>query len=349
MDIQSNSPLQKVPKNYALGEAYNHWFTIPEGPDKGKKLFYYDYQTAQPSEKVVLFVHGNPECSYTYRHIRDEIVKSKTAVRIIAMDHIGFGISDRATYEMIDIHHAFNLKLLIKELALQNIILVIHDWGGPIGIGALIDTPEKVIGLVVMNTTIFPMPKEGYQYTNFPFLILPWSYTPYFIPNVLWGGIAAYVVSNGYPQGFFTFVFQTMKRLWKHLFQSFDENDPEYVWSQMLRDSMNVASSKRQVLQTPVWGYGYEYQDKKLGKVTNYDFYKNMQATIAKKWGDISVAGFFGLWDACGKKEVIQQWQEALPQIAIHLHQYEEVGHFIEEYKGKEIGTQILAFLNRKK
>jgi len=322
INIISNTPLQKVPDDYSLGTKWNHWFSIPEGPDKGKKLFYYDYQTVEPHEKVVLFVHGNPECSYTYRHIRDKIIKSSAAVRIIAMDHIGFGISDRATYEMIDIHHAFNLKLLIQELDLQNIILVIHDWGGPIGVGALIDIPQKVVGLVAMNTTIFPMPKEGYKYTNFPFLILPWSHTPYFIPNAVWGGLAAYVVSNGHPQGFFTFVFQSIKRMWRHLFQSFDENNPEYIWSQMLRDSMNAASSKRQVLQTPVWGYGYEYQDKKLGKVSNHAFYKNIQSTIAKKWTSIPVAGFFGMWDACGKKEVIQQWQEALPQISNHLYQY---------------------------
>ena len=55
--------------------------------------------------------------------------------------------------------------------------------------------------------------------------------------------------------------------------------------------------------------------------------------------------GFFGLWDACGKVEVIEQWQEALPQISQHLYKYEDIGHFVEEYKGKEIGLKILDFL----
>lgn len=283
MEVLSNSPLQKIPEDYTLGAPYNHWFIIPDGPDKGKKMFYYDFKTSKTSDKIVLFVHGNPECSYTYRHIRDEILTKEKNVRIIAMDHIGFGISDRATYEMIDIHHAFNLKLFIQALDLQNITLVIHDWGGPIGIGALIDTPEKVERLIVLNTTVFPMPSTGYEYTNFPFKILPWSYTPYFIPNSIWGGLAAYVVSNGHPQGFFTFVIGVI-RFWKHIRNSFDKEDPEYVWSQMLRDNLNSASSKRQVLQTPVWGHGYEYQDRKLGTVTNHQFYRNIQTTISTKW-----------------------------------------------------------------
>lgn len=60
---------------------------------------------------------------------------------------------------------------------------------------------------------------------------------------------------------------------------------------------------------------------------------------------NLKVAGFFGLWDACGKQEVIDQWRVALPQIDNHLFQYEEIGHFIEEYKGKEIAHKILEFL----
>jgi len=113
----------------------------------------------------------------------------------------------------------------------------------------------------------------------------------------------------------------------------------------MLRDTMNVASSKRQVLQTSVWGHGYEYQDRIIGKVTNHEFYKNIQTSISEKWKNIQVAGFFGLWDVCGKQEVIDQRRVALPQINNNLFQYEDIGHFIEEYKGKEIGLKIIEFL----
>jgi len=352
MHIPSNSPLKEVPADYSPGEKYNRWFKIPSGLDKGKSMYYYDYTTNSNPQKTVLFVHGNPECSYTYRHIRDTIIASKEAVQIIAMDHIGFGISDQATFEMVDMHHAANLKLFLDFLDLTNILLVIHDWGGPIGIGALIDSPQRVAGIVLMNTTVFPMPKEGYTYSNFPFKILPWVLSPRLIPDGLWGGLAAYVVSNAHPQGFFTFLGNTLIRVGRHLFHSFDKKNPEYVWSQMLRSKMNARSSKRQVRQTGVWGYGYEYKDKKIGVVSNVSFYQYIQATISKKWGDegtnIPVAGFFGMWDASGKKEVIQQWINALPRIQENLYQYENVGHFIEEYKGVEIGQTLIRFLSEK-
>lgn len=349
MHILSNTPLREVPKDYAPEKATHKWFDIPTGLDKGKRLYYYDYSNHPNPQKTVLFVHGNPECSYTYRHIRDEIIKVKKPVRIIANDHIGFGLSDQASYEMVEIHHAHNLKLLIEQLQLTNIILVIHDWGGPIGIGAFIDSPELLAGMVVLNSTVFPMPKSGYTYSNFPFRVLPWAITPTIIPTSLWGGVAAYVVSNGHPQGFFTFLWGAAKRMLWHARHSFDIQDPEYVWSQMLRSSMNAKSSKRQVRQTPVWGHGYTYHDPTIGKVSNKDFYRHIQHTLAEKWGKegnpILIAGFFGMWDACGKQEVIQQWGEALPQINAHLYQFEEIGHFIEEYKGVEIGRLIGDFL----
>ena len=115
MKIQSNSPLQKIPKNYTIDEQSNYWFDIPAGPDTGKRLFYYDYHPKSAEKEVVLFVHGNPECSYTYRHIRDEILRKNTSTRIIAVDHIGFGISDRATYEMIDKHQFYESIFFLKH------------------------------------------------------------------------------------------------------------------------------------------------------------------------------------------------------------------------------------------
>jgi len=67
--LQSNTPLVNPPADYfPAGSA--RWFTIPEGLDKGKTLFYYDHIVGEGEPKAtVVFVHGNPESSYTYRHI----------------------------------------------------------------------------------------------------------------------------------------------------------------------------------------------------------------------------------------------------------------------------------------
>ena len=347
MHVKSNSPLQDPPADYCPPGS-EQWFEIPEGLDAGKTLFYFDYQTRknEAPKATVLFVHGNPECSYTYRHVRDALITSGQSLRIVAMDHIGLGLSDQADFEMVDMHHAAHVSQLVRHLDLQNITLVIHDWGGPIGIGALIDEPERVDGLLVMNTTVFPMPSDGHTYKNYPFPWLPWYLTPSLIPNALWGGVAAAVVCHAQPQGTLSFLGNISKWLRKHGSNSIAKDSPEYVFSQMLRSTMNAKSSKRSVRQTPVWGHGYSYKDQHHGSLDNHAFYTRIQGNMSNAWGpsgrNIPVCGFFGQWDACGKDSVIAQWQQALPQMQDNTHKFSDVGHFIEEVKGPEMAASIL-------
>lgn len=346
MKIQSNTPLKVLPSDYCPPGS-ERWFTLTEGHDAGKTLFYYDHATGTGEpEATVLMVHGNPECSYTYRHIRDSLTASGRSVRIIALDHIGFGISDQADFEMVDMHHARNLLQLVRHLDLQNLTLVVHDWGGPIGIGALIQEAWRVDSLLVMNTTVFPMPSEGITYTNYPMRWLPWSSTPHFVPNALWGGVAAKVVSHGEPQNSMLFFAHTLGYLIKHGLRIIPAGSTEYVWAEQLRSRANARSSKRNVLQTPVWGHGYLYEDRKHGMQDNRDFYRFIQSEVPRQWGaqgrNIPVSGFFGQWDACGKNEVIAQWHEALPAMKTATAIFPECGHFIEELKGPEMASAIL-------
>ncbi len=352
MHVISNSPLKNPPADYCPPGS-ERWFTIPEGLDAGKTLFYYDYPTSSAStpQRTVLFVHGNPECSYTYRKIRDALISSGEPLRIVAMDHIGLGLSDQADFEMVDFHHAANVLQLVRHLDLQNVTLVTHDWGGPIGIGALIQEPERVSAMLVMNTTVFPMPSDGYTYTNYPFPWLPWHLTASLIPDAVWGGVAAAVVCHAHPQGTAPFLASITKWLAKHASNSIAPDSPEYVFSQMLRSPANARSSKRNVRQTPVWGYGYRYEDARHGVQDNHAFYARIQGDLSRCWGasgrNISVCGYFGQWDACGKDSVIAQWHEALPQMAGNTHKFPQIGHFVEEYKGAEMAASILKMHGR--
>lgn len=320
---------------------------IPKGKDAGKRLFFSDYQVGEgQAEQTFVFVHGNPESSYTFRHIRDALLATKRNFRLVAMDHIGFGLSDRATYEMIDMHHAENLRQLVQYLNLKQVSLVAHDWGGPIGIGAFLSESNRVDRLVVMNTTVFPMPNDGMTYANYPITWFSWCKTAERIPDKLWGGLAAYVVSHAKPQGTIRFLTKTAEYVAKHASHQIPKNTSEYVWSQMLRDDMNARSSKRNVRQTPVWGHGYSYVDKQHGKQSNHDFFKMIQTCLPREWGPkgrrIPVIGHFGQWDPCGKESVIAQWLDALPQMQGNLYRYPDVGHFVEESKGEEIAASLL-------
>ncbi len=346
MKVESNSPLTNPPSDYCPPESAR-WFVLPKGPDRGKRLFYYDHVLGKGTPKTtVLFVHGNPESSYTYRHVRDSLADAGAPIRIIAMDHIGFGLSDQAGFEMVDMHHARNLAMLIEELDLNDVTLVIHDWGGPIGIGAFMDFPERVTALALMNTTVFPMPDEGWTYENFPSPLLAWSSLPNRIPDALWGGMAGYVVSGRLSKSPVRMALSVAAHFLRHAFRLFPSGSPEYVFSTQFRTRANARSSKRNVRQTPVWGHGYEYEDPNQGLQSNKIFYKFIQANISSWWGpegaNIPGVAFFGKIDPCGKSSVIRQWQEALPQLEKETHVFPKESHFIEEHKGPEIAQAIL-------
>ena len=103
------------------------------------------------------------------------------------------------------------------------------------------------------------------------------------------------------------------------------------------------------VRQTPYWGHGYRYTDKRHGIQDNHTFFSNIQSCIAPHWGkegrNIPVSSFFGQWDPCGKDSVIAQWQEHLPRLLDATNKFPDVGHFIEEQKGPEIAEAILEMI----
>ena len=349
MQIPTNTPMRRVPQDYVTPESVR-WFTLPEGPNAGATLFYYDLQVGSGDpEGTVLMVHGNPECSYTWRHVRDGLAASGRSLRIIAPDHLGFGLSDQARFEMVDMHHADHLRQLVAHLDLQGLTLLVHDWGGPIGIGALIDTPTRVRNLVVANSTVFPMPPDGYTYRNFPYRVLPWSKTASWVPAAWWGAVAAYVVSHAHPQPLHRFVAGFGRMLAQALDGSLthDMNRPEAVWCAQFGSRINQLASQRHVRQTPVWGHGYRYSVPGLGVQDNHAFYTNIQSRIGPVGGPagqaIGAAGHFGGWDPCGKDSVIAQWQTALPQM--QMRRYPDAGHFVEEVKGAEIAADILTLI----
>jgi len=341
LQVRSNSPMTSPPADYCPPDS-DQWFTITEGYDAGKTMFYVDFQVGDQSpDATILFVHGNPENSYTYRHIRDHLAASGQSFRIVAPDNIGFGLSDQADYEMAEMHHAANLLQLVRHLNLQDIFLVVHDWGGPIGIGALLEEPERVRGLCALNTSVFPMPGEGPTYKNFPFPWAPWHLTPTFIPDSLWGGVAAAVVPSEFdPTKVSAFLPAISKGLWRYARGEFNANQPEYVWSQTFTSRANVRSSKQFVRQTANWGVGLPYTDKKHG------LQDNRPSKLSKVWGtagaNIPGCLHFGKWDPLAKNSVIAQWHTALPRLARHTTLYDQTGHFVEEQKGPEISRSII-------
>jgi cis-3-alkyl-4-acyloxetan-2-one decarboxylase len=115
----------------------------------GQRYHYFDEGSGEP----LLLVHGNPTWSFYWRRL---IAAFRDQFRVISVDHIGCGLSDKPQdYPYRLRQHIANLNTLVHSLNLQNITLVAHDWGGAIGIGAALQAPQRYARFVVSNTAAF--------------------------------------------------------------------------------------------------------------------------------------------------------------------------------------------------
>lgn len=113
------------------------------------KLHYID----EGDGPVVVLVHGNPTWSYYYRNL---ITKLKNDFRVIAVDNIGCGYSDKPQDYLYTLeNHIQNIGSLLNSLGLERYSLVLHDWGGAIGMGVAGRSLESIEKIIVMNTAAF--------------------------------------------------------------------------------------------------------------------------------------------------------------------------------------------------
>lgn len=100
--------------------------------------------------EILLFVHGTPSWSFDFRHL---VKHFRNHYRCIAIDHMGFGLSEKPKdYPYSTIRHSENLERFILEKDLKDITLVLHDFGGPIGLNVAIQHPQRFKRLVVLNS-----------------------------------------------------------------------------------------------------------------------------------------------------------------------------------------------------
>ncbi len=172
-----------------------HWLDKSEYPFKSNyfdinnhKLHFIDEGTGE----TLLFVHGTPSWSFDYRNI---IKKLKGKYRCVAIDHIGFGLSDKPeNYDYSTQNHSKTLSQFVEEKKLENITLVLHDFGGVIGLNFAIQNPNKIKRLIILNSWMWssktdpdfirlskilksPLLPFLYRYLNFsPKYLLPNSF-----------------------------------------------------------------------------------------------------------------------------------------------------------------------------
>ena len=120
----------------------SHWIEFD-----GQRMHYVDEGDGEP----ILLLHGEPTWSYLWRNIAPQLPG-----RTVAPDLIGFGRSDKPedvgwySYD----RHVASIASLVESLDLRRLTLVVHDWGGPIGLRVAVEHPDRIARLVVLNTAI---------------------------------------------------------------------------------------------------------------------------------------------------------------------------------------------------
>jgi pimeloyl-ACP methyl ester carboxylesterase len=128
--------------------------TFPFAPHyhdiNGFQMHFVDEGNGEP----IVLVHGDPSWSYLYRNFIPALSQHH---RCIVPDHMGMGKSGvpQKPHPYRLQHHIANLESLLLNLDLHNITLVLHDWGGPVGLGSATHHPERIKRLVLMNTWAF--------------------------------------------------------------------------------------------------------------------------------------------------------------------------------------------------
>lgn len=143
-----------------MADGYHDFLTRHPGADLdvgGVNLHYVDEGQGDP----VVMVHGNPTWSFYYRRLIESLGRDH---RVIVPDHVGCGRSEKPgddRYDYTLTRRIDDLEALLDHLGVDaNITLVVHDWGGAIGMGYSTRHPDRIARLVILNTAAFHLPRS---------------------------------------------------------------------------------------------------------------------------------------------------------------------------------------------
>lgn len=257
-------------------------------------------------DEPILCLHGEPTWCYLYRKFIPILARK---YRVLAMDFIGFGRSDKFTriddysYKM----HFETLRDFIVGLDLKDITLVVHDWGGLIGLGVLGDIPERFARVVILNTALpigdHPLPAAFKLWRTFA------KHTPYFS--------AGWIVKAGTYQR--KLIDRAVRNAYNAPFPSRASKAGARVWP-LLVPSSSTDPGVREMLQARVVLSNWEkpalilFSDKDPIMRGGDQFFRKLIPGAANE-----------------------------PEITI-----KDAGHFLQEDKGEEIAEHILDFMDNR-
>ena len=269
----------------SLGDQYpfeSHFLEV-----NGGRMHYVDEGTGPP----IILLHGNPTWSFYYRNL---IKGLRDRYRVIAPDHMGCGMSDKPRqYPYTLATHIENLTRLIEHLDLQNAILGVHDWGGPIGFGWAMRNPKRVRGFALFNTAAFLGGRVPFRIR-----ICGW---PIF-------GSFAVLRLNAFAGAAIHMACCLRKRMTaqvKHGYLlPYDSPEHRIATYCFVRD---IPSNPR---------------------VASYPIMRKIEDSL-KEFQEHPMQIFWGMKDFCFTPEFLEQWRRRFPNAVIHP--FEDAGHYVLE------------------
>jgi haloalkane dehalogenase len=273
---------------------------------EGARLHYLDEGDGDARQPTLLFVHGNPTWSFHWRRL---ILTLRNGFRCVAPDHLGCGLSDLQPRPLRLADHIDNVVRLVDELDLERVTLVAQDWGGAIGLGALLKRRERFERIVLFNTGAFR-----------PWFI-PWRIRVCRTPGL---GTLALRGANAFSRAALTMTLHRKRRLEPAVAAGYLA--PYNTWArraaveQFVRD---IPLSPRH----PTWHT--------LGAI------EDQLPTLA----DLPALLVWGERDWCFTSECLDRF--AAVWLQAEVHRLADVGHWVVEDAPEEAGQFVEDFLRR--
>ncbi len=265
----------------------------------GLNLHYIDEGTGD----IILFVHGTPEWSFGFR---DLIKDLKQNFRCIAIDHLGFGLSDKSENATYTIEaHVARLTKFISKLHLSNITIVANDFGGGISLGYAIAHPSNINNIVLFNTWCWSV-KEDPHFSKPARVIESWF------------GKFLYKKMNMPVRFIMPAAFGDRKKLTPEVHNHYKKVVPNSA-SRIALYAIALELMRASKYWQSLW---------------------NSMNVIENK----PVLIFWGMKDAFIPPYCLYKWRQRLPKAKVVA--YEDAGHFVQEEKPDEMIREIRHFLN---
>lgn len=276
--------------------------------NQGLRQHYLDEGSGEP----VVMVHGNPSWSLYYRNLVQEL---RSKYRTIVPDHIGCGFSEKPgddCYSYTLERRVDDLEALLEHLNLgDNITLVLHDWGGMIGMAYASRHPEKIKRLVLLNTAAFRLPASK-----------PLPKRLRLARDSMFG---AFLVRgfNAFSRGA-THMAMTRKSMSKELRAAYCA--PYDSWQ-------NRIATLRFVQDIPL-----DPGDK------GYEIVKNVEENL-EQFQSVPTMICWGDKDFVFDKHFLAEWRKHLPNAEVH--QFADAGHYVLEDASEDVLPLVSSFLER--